>query len=157
MLKKYTHEELRKLYKELPDELQDAIWSKETADNIYNICKRNNLKENSIVAKLVGKVLLGVLPLKEFQETVGQELSLDEKTVKEVTREINQFIFYPVRIHLEKLYQTETTPYTTPPPSATKIKTEPKELQKEKIEEGEEDKGNKEKEKRIDKYRESIE
>ena len=133
MLKEYTREQLQKLYKKLPEELQDAIYSKETADSIYDICERNNIEEKSIVAKLVGRVLLGILAPDEFQEAIEKELKLSREKAKEVAWEVSRFIFYPVRIHLEKLYQIEITPFPTTPFSVKKEKP------------------------KIDKYREPIE
>ena len=127
MLKQYTHEELQKLYKELPEELQEVIWSEETSNNIYNICERNNIKENFTIAKLTGRVLLGILAPKKLQEAMEEELKIETEKAREITWEINRFIFRPVRPFLEKLYETETTQFTAPPvPTKEKIKTEKK-------------------------------
>ena len=109
----YTQEQLQKLYKKLPEELQEAIYSEETAEHIWNICDRNGIELISSLAEKVGNVLVGVLPPDKLQETIEQELKLEKETAKQVTREINRFIFYPVRIELEKLYETEITPFTT--------------------------------------------
>jgi len=107
MLKEYTREQLQKLYKELPEELQDAIYSEKTADSIYDICERNDIEEKSIVAKLVGRVFLGLIPPDEFQQILTKELKIGELVAKEVTREITRFIFYPVKPLLEQLHKTE--------------------------------------------------
>lgn len=110
MANQYTKEQLLKLYEKLPEELQEAIFSVETADNIWNICERYNINEVSEVAEIVGNVLLGVLAPEDFQETIERELKLEKEIAKKVTQEINRFIFYPVRNELEKLYQTKTAP-----------------------------------------------
>jgi len=124
MPKKYTNKESWKLFEKLPEELQEVIFSVETANNIWNICERNRVDEISKVAKYVGNVLLGVLPPDEFQETLEKGLGLEKEVAKKVTQEINRFIFYPVNPLLEELYKTEIAPPAkptkiTPPPEAT--------------------------------------
>lgn len=110
MPKKYTTEQFWKLYEKLPEELQEAIFSQETADNIWDICEKNNIQEVSKVADYAGQTLLGILPPEDFQETLEKELNFKKDLAKKVTQEINRFIFYPVRINLEQLYKTEIAP-----------------------------------------------
>lgn len=115
MAKKYTSEQFWKLYKKLPQELKDALFDEETGNNIYEICKRNEIAENlGEVVEYVGQVLVGVLPPDEFQETLEKELKIEEDTAKKVVREINRFIFYPVKPLLEELYKIEIAPPAKP-------------------------------------------
>ena len=148
MLKKYTDKELQELYKELSEELKEAIFSEKTAEYIRNICNRNNIKQISNLAEKIGNVLVGVLPMNEFQEVIEKELEINKEIAKQVTREVNRFIFYPVRIHLEKLYQTEITPFSTSS-STTQVKIESNEFLKKKEENNKE--LEKEKEEKMDK------
>ncbi|MCD6550118.1 hypothetical protein J7K24_01065 [bacterium] len=104
MLKDYTPEQFWKLYEKLPKDLQDAIFSEETANNIYTVCDRYEIDEVPKVAKIVGFVLLGVLPPDELYETLLKELDIDPEVAKRVNQEIIRFIFYPVRTSLEGLY-----------------------------------------------------
>jgi len=122
MPKKYTPEQFWKLYEKLPQELKDALFAEETGNNIYDVCKRNKILENlDQIVEYVGQVLVGVLPPEEFQETLEKELKLEKDVVKNVAREINHFIFYPVKSSLEELYKIEIAPPAkptgiTPPP-----------------------------------------
>ena len=122
MPKKYTPEQFWKLYEKLPQELKDALFAEETGNAIYDICKRNGAEENlDQIVEYVGQVLVGVLPPEEFQETLEKELKLEKDVVKNVAREINRFIFYPVKSSLEELYKIEIAPPAkptgiTPPP-----------------------------------------
>lgn len=109
MPKKYTSEQLWKLYENLPEELQEAIFSVETADNIWNICERNNVEKISSIAKYVGNVLVGVLAPEDLQETLEEELKIEKDVAKKVVQEINRFIFFPVRPALEQLYKVGVT------------------------------------------------
>jgi len=118
---KYTPEQFWKLYEKLPEELKEAVFSIETADNIWDICERNGIQKVSEVADYVGQVLVGVLPPADFQETLEKELKLEKDLAKKVSQEINRFIFYPVKASLEELYKIEIAPPAkptriTPPP-----------------------------------------
>lgn len=146
MPEEYTKEQIWKLYGNLPEELKEAIFSEETADNIWEICSRNGIEDERIseVARYTGRVLMGLLPPDELPETLEKELKIDKGMAKKISQEINRFILYPVKANLEELYKIEIAPIAgTPvrPPPRKKI-------------EGEE---LKEKSKREDVYREQIE
>jgi len=119
MAKKYTSEQFWKLYEKLPQELKSAIFNEETAESIWEICLRNGIEDERIseIARYTGRVLLGVLPLEEFRETLEKELKLGKDVAKKVAQEINRFIFYPVKPCLEELYGIEIAP----PAGAVKV------------------------------------
>lgn len=105
---KYTKEQFWKLYRSLPQELQDALFSEETGTNIYETCKRNGIEENlSQIVDYVGQVLMGLLPPKEFQEVLETELGLESEMVKKISFQINRYIFRPVKESLKLLYEEE--------------------------------------------------
>jgi len=107
MPKLYTTEQFWELYKKLPQELKDAIFAEETGNNIYEICKRYDIENDlAVVVDYVGNVLLGLLPPEDFQNILEAELKLEKETAEKVAREINRFIFYPVKPELEQLYKT---------------------------------------------------
>lgn len=115
MPKKYSSEQFWKLYEKLPQELKDALFSEETGNNIYEICQKNEIEDNlDEVVEYVGQVLVGVLPLEEFQEILEKELKIKKDTAKKVAYEINRFIFYPVKPCLEEFYKMEITPKEKP-------------------------------------------
>lgn len=130
----YPKEQLWELYENLPKELQEAVFSPENADKIYDICTRNGVsKENIIseIAKYTGYVLLGVLPPDELLQTFKTELELEEKSVKQIVWEISRFIFLPIKNSLELLYKVEITP-SIKPEEGVEIKPLSKEEIKEK-------------------------
>ncbi len=135
MAKEYTKEEFWKLYKKLPEELQEAIFSVETADHIWDICERNDVKKVRSIAKYVGNVLIGVLTPEDFQETLEKELTITKDIAKKVTQEINRFIFYPVRPALEQLYRVETASLGESLLTKPLIKTSENQQQKEELKE----------------------
>ncbi len=131
MEKQYTKDELWQIYEKLPDNLKEAVFSMETADAIWNICERNEIDEVSELSKLVGYVLLGILPPSEFQKSLETELKLAPEVAKKVFQEIHRQIFYPVQTELSKLYPTEVMP-AAPAPATTQGKpVEEKPVEKE--------------------------
>lgn len=113
----YTQEQFWKLYEKLPQELKDVIFSEETANNIGDVCERNNIEDEKIseVTLYAGRVLLGILPPDEFQKTLEKEMKLKKEIAKKVAQEINRFIFFPVKESLAMLYKIEIAPSTGPP------------------------------------------
>ena len=111
MAEKYTSEQFWKLYEKLPQELKDALFAEETGNNIYDICKRNEVLENlEKIVEYVGEVLVGVTPPDDFQESLEKELRIEKDLAKKVAREINRFIFYPVKTSLEEIYKIPVAP-----------------------------------------------
>jgi hypothetical protein len=152
MPEEYTREQFWKLYEKLPQELKDALFAEETGNNIHDICERNGILEKlDQLVEYVGQVLLGVLPLDEFQKTLEKELELDPEVAKKVYQEIFRFIFYPVKTSLEELYKTEIAPIAGVP-----VKPPVKRVTEEKPETSPEEKPEK-KPKGMDRYREPIE
>lgn len=115
-------EQLWKIYELLPKELQDAIFSTETADAVWNVCEKYDINEVNKLAKCVGDSLLGLLPPEKFQAMIEKILKLDKQAAERVFLEIDRFIFYPVRPLLDKLYHPEIASSSGPPGIKSEIK-----------------------------------
>lgn len=103
--------EFLKLYKKLPEELQNLISSDEMGDSLEDICTRYNILSYLYeINNYVGQVLLGLLPPNEFEETIQKELNFQKEKAKRITREVNRFVFYPVKSSLEDMYNMEIAP-----------------------------------------------
>lgn len=102
----YTQDQLWKLYDKLPPELQEAVFSAENAEHLDAICQRYEVAVKQIpdIAKLIGRVFLGVLPPEDFPTVLEKETELKKETAKQVTHEINRFIFAPVQASLAQIY-----------------------------------------------------
>ena len=117
-MSQYPKEQIWKIYEKLPDELKDAIFSHDTAENISNICEKNkitNSEKISQIARLTGDVLLGLLIPNELQESLEKELKLKKPIAKKIAFQIQRFVFYPVRKSLSALYQIEIAPAPATP------------------------------------------
>jgi len=110
MLEEYSKEQLWKIYNNLPQELKEAVFSEETAENIFEICTKNGIeeqKEISETARCVGRVLLGLLSTEKFQETLEEIVKISKESAKKINAGITRLVFYPVKNSLEKIYKTE--------------------------------------------------
>jgi len=108
MVKNYTKEQFRKIFENLPQELQETIFSEETANSIESICEKNDYNNSPEIARYTGRVLMGLILPEEFENLLEKELKIKKVTAKEIAREINRFIFYPVKELLSSINSTET-------------------------------------------------
>lgn len=106
---KHDPEQLWPLYEKLSNDLKEAIFSEKTADNIFSICKRNEIGENQMseIARYTGYILLGVLSPSKFQETLEKEAELNPGKAEKVALEISRFIFLPIKESSHALYSEE--------------------------------------------------
>lgn len=132
MTAKYTKDQFWKLYEKLPQELKDALFDEETGNNIYEVCKRNNLGNHlEDIIELTGQVLVGLTLPQELSAEI-QKLNVKKETAELIAREINRLVFYPVKPVLEQLHQMEIkieAKIVTPAPEESKQppKKEPEE------------------------------
>jgi hypothetical protein len=109
----YTEEQFWKLYKQLPEELQQALFSIESTNYVYNLCRENKIEKISDVIKYIGDVLIGGLAPENFSEVLEKELNIETEKAKKISREISRFVFLPVRPALERLYGSKSASNTT--------------------------------------------
>lgn len=96
-------------YEKLPEDLKEAIFSETNNEAVKTICAHFNLNEEqtSLVAKYVGRSLMGLLPLKDLPVTLELELNMDEEIIHKIFRELNYAIFKHLRVSLTKIYSGE--------------------------------------------------
>lgn len=133
MSKEYTREQFWELYEKLPQKLKETIFSGETAENIFNICSKNGIKDNQIseVARYTGRVLLKILSEKEFDKILEKELKINKDISQKIAREINRLIFLPVK---SSLSETNTKEKDILPAEQPPQKPPSKDAYREKIE-----------------------
>jgi hypothetical protein len=129
----YSKEQLWQLYGGLPDELKNAVFSEINADNLYEICQKNGIKDNSVISEIAKKityVFLGLLKPSELQEKISVDLKIEKNRAIQISTEINNYIFLPARKSLERLYEVEMKPSATIITAPTDKKTTPPEKNK---------------------------
>ena len=94
----------------LPEELREALFSGETAEHVFDACTRNGIEDARIseVGRLVGKVLVGLLLPEEFQGALIKEVRLGRVAAEKIARELNRFVFFPVKAVLAQLHVVKT-------------------------------------------------
>jgi len=105
MQKEITREQFWEIYKNLPKELQDAIFSEKTADIISTACSNSGVKDGRTpaIAKQVGNVLLGKLPIHEFKLTLDLDIDLEPSQAQNIYSVINSQVFEPVKPQLQEI------------------------------------------------------
>lgn len=104
---KYSKEQLNELYKSLPEELQNALYSEQNGKNIKEICEEKNIKDNKDIFeinKYVGYVLFGLLSPNKLSSLLEKELKIDKDSAEQINNRINNSIFLPIKDVLEPLY-----------------------------------------------------
>jgi hypothetical protein len=108
MIPKIPAEKFWKLYKTLPQELQEALFSEKTGEEVLDICQRYGvLERGEEILDVVGLVLLGLLPPEDFKIALEKDLKISPSVAEGINREVFRFVFFPVKLSLEKIYKIE--------------------------------------------------
>lgn len=103
-MEKIPRQELWEIFENLPNALKDAIFSEETAETIGNICQINKIENISVFAIIVGRTLMGLLPVKDFEEMIKYELGISPEIAKKSASEAEHYIFNPLKDDLDFIY-----------------------------------------------------
>jgi len=103
-------------YRDLPEDLQQALVSASNSKIIVAVGKKSGLQIDKIgeLADETGLVMLGITPPGEFIRNLARRLELDPEKAKAVAEEINQQIFQPVRESLKKVHGLGAQPAEKP-------------------------------------------
>ena len=113
MPKEYTKEQLKKLKEVISPDVLEVLFSEKTSLKISEICIKNGVEEEEKIEEIAhqtGLVLLGQLLPNKFPAALEKRAKLDPLTIKKISQEINQAIFYPVKSSLEEIYKVPITP-----------------------------------------------
>ncbi|MBI2466093.1 MAG: hypothetical protein HYV66_02615, partial [Candidatus Sungbacteria bacterium] len=108
---------------QLPQDLQTLMFSEQTSGSVWQIAKEKyNLadKDVSVVARIIGLIFLGELPIKNFIVELKNMLGVDTIKAQQIAQDINVAIFQPVRESLMRVHGIERGPT----PNRTQIHTE---------------------------------
>jgi len=108
---KYDTDKLNKLYRTLPEELKDILFSFDIAQQMQTIGEKYRLHHFTIrqLADEVAFVVLGVTPYGNFAEQLAKRLSMSKEEVAPIVIDIQENIFGNVQETLEKLNPGEVT------------------------------------------------
>ncbi|MDO8424790.1 MAG: hypothetical protein Q7S70_02520 [bacterium] len=116
MAQQYNKERLTELFEKLPAELQEAVFSMDTAETIRKSCETYGIEDERVgqIAELAGLVLMGLALPEEFSEKLENEIKLPKVLAQVIGREINRFVFYPLKPALEELNKIGVEPSQSP-------------------------------------------
>ena len=102
-------------YRDLPEDIQQALFSSATSDAILAIGKKNELAIDKIgeLVDETGLVMLGITPPSDYVKNLVNRLSVPQEKAKAIAEEINQKVFQPVRESLKKIHGIGSAPSST--------------------------------------------
>lgn len=132
MSRQYTQAQLEQIYQKLPEELQEALFSLETAENIGQVCESYGIGDERVseIARYAGYVLMGLTLPQEFSGVLETEVKLPKTMADAIARDINRLVFYPVKPALEQLHRMEievSAKIVTPKPEEAETEEEKQE------------------------------
>ena len=101
-------EEFWKIYELLPEQLKEAIFSVQTADNIATACQVAGVTDSreSLVGKLTGRVLLGLISPEQFENELVTQAELSAQQAAQVAHQLQRLVFAPVKEQMAALYES---------------------------------------------------
>ncbi len=107
----YSLEQLREAYEKLPENIRKSIDSVDSTDIMFELRKKYSLtiEQMGYIADETSFTMLGLTHPKDFMGNIEKKLGLDKKIVQDITKEINEDIFKPIKESLMGLHnQSET-------------------------------------------------
>ncbi|MEK6839583.1 MAG: hypothetical protein AABX72_01465, partial [Nanoarchaeota archaeon] len=100
-------ETLIKKYKILPKNLKNCLFSYDNAEEIFRMGKNNHFSDEkiSLLARLVGRVILGFIHPEDFKKEIESDLQIDGRIAEVLANNIQSKIFYPIMSDLRDVYE----------------------------------------------------
>ena len=115
-------EELQQKLKNLPQNLQDAIFSEDVANKIMAIGKKYSLAIDGIgdLNDETMNVIAGITHPRDYVSRLSKRLEVGADTAKNIAGDVNEQIFAPLRESLKSIHdikETGTASQPTQPPA----------------------------------------
>jgi len=130
-------ENLIQKFKNLPQDLKDAIFDVDSPNVVLAIAKKYGLQIDQAgeLADEIGLLMLGVTHPRDFVAKLAKRLGTDSETTRKIAEEINSQIFSKVKESLKKIHSVEEAEIVPPAPAAVPIAPQPKTPFEQKLEE----------------------
>lgn len=102
----YTKEELMEIYRGLPEEIKDAMFSPLTTDIFDAIKEKQALtdEQREIMSVYTGFLMMGVLPPEKYVSTLIEKMGIDREKVASIAQIINRDLFNPIKDILKEVH-----------------------------------------------------
>lgn len=141
-----TQNDIKQKFQELPQDLQDAIFSEDIAASIMAIGKKHHLPIDKVgkLSSDTNYIILGINHPRNYISNLQQHLEVNQDEARSIAKEVNEQIFAPIRESLKKMHAvdeqiTKELPQTppTPLPSDSALVAEATSAKKAALREGE--------------------
>lgn len=107
MPKQLTQDEFRKIYLTLPQDVKDALFSVDVANALQDIAKKYELHIDKVgvLSSAVAEIMLAIAPPHGFGKRLQDGLGVDAAKAVEITKDINERVFKPIRESLMKVHK----------------------------------------------------
>ncbi len=107
----YTIEQIREVFRNLPEEVKEAYSSVETTNAILEIREKYHLHidQGGILAQEIGYVILGFTKPADFIGILVNKLHVTQAVATGITKDINEKIFNPIKESLKQIHNLENT------------------------------------------------
>ena len=121
MAETYTKAELIEIYRGLPEEVKDAIFSPETTDIFDAIKEKQHLtdEQREIMSVYTGFLMMGVLPPEKYVPTLITKMGIEREKVASIAQTINRDLFNPIKGILKELHAAQNNAPESKPGSTT--------------------------------------
>lgn len=126
---KLTADQIQTAYRKLPQDIRDAYFSEDVTEKIEALGQKHRLHIDQLgeLSNQISLILLGLAKPGDFKMAVMNQLKIDQTTTDNLTTDINNQIFLPIRESLQKLSSSpDQSPINTsnqPPTTETKTIT----------------------------------
>lgn len=105
----YTPQQTKEQYEKLPDALKEAMFSADIAEKMFALGKKHGLtiEKTGFMAEEAGLVILGLLPPREFADSLAERLNVSKDDAQTIASEVSHQIFFPLREALKQTHQIE--------------------------------------------------
>lgn len=119
MAETYTKEELIEIYRGLPEEIKDAIFSPATTDIFDAIKEKQSLtaEQREVMSVYTGFLMMGVLPPEKYVSTLIEKMGIEREKVASIAQEINRDLFNPIKDVLKEIHSEKKNAPTTSQPA----------------------------------------
>jgi len=99
-------QQVQKRFLSLPSELQDVLFSVQTAEIINKVCEENHIPAEKIlnIAKVAGYVISGFIHPEEAQKEIAERTGLRMEIAKHIADALNSRLFSAIKDKLDKIY-----------------------------------------------------
>ncbi len=118
-----TTQQARQRFRVLPNDLQDVIFSVQTAEIIRRTAEENHLTTDKIppVAESVGLVFLGFIHPEDLIKEIQDRLGIAQQAAAAIANSLNSKLFQPIKTTIEKIYAPAPLEPTHLPPEPPRI------------------------------------